>query len=77
MHRRLGQPCQDLLGTREIQLGQVGENDEADVEEWHDLAPFVLKRERNSVGEAANVRANARSMRRSDPNPHVTAMIST
>src|SRR5215472_10040892 len=77
MHRRLGQPRKDLLGTREVQLGQVRENDEADVEERHALAPFALNRVRNSVGEAAMVRANARSMRRSEPKPQTTAMVST
>ena len=36
--------------------------------------PLVLKRERNSVGDTAMARANARSMRRKDPNPQLNAM---
>src|SRR5262249_21565668 len=77
MHCRLRQPRQDLLRTGEVELCQVRENDKADIEERHALAPFVLKRERNSVGEAAIVGANALSMRRSDPNPQARAMVFT
>src|SRR5215472_768551 len=77
MHRGIRQTCQDLLRAREIELRQLRENDETDIEERHVGSPAVLKRERNSVGDAAIVRAKARSMRRSDPKPQETAMVST
>src|ERR1700758_1273483 len=77
MHCGLRQACQHLLRTGEIELCQSREDDKADVEEWHVGPPLVLKRDRNSMGEAAIIRANARSMRRRDPNPHAIAIDST
>src|SRR5204863_4212637 len=77
VHRGIRQARQYLLRAGEVELRQVGEDDKADVEKRHVWAPLVLKRDRNSVGDAAIVRANARSMRRSEPNPQAIAMLST
>src|SRR4029450_9867686 len=76
VHRGLGQARQNLLRPCKVELRQVREDDKADVEERHGWAPFVLKRDRNSLGEAAIARANARSMRRSEPKPQAIAMVS-
>jgi hypothetical protein len=56
VHRGLGQARQHLLLAGEVELSQFREIDKADVEERHAWAPFVLKRDRNSVGEAAIMR---------------------
>src|SRR5215831_5888901 len=77
VHRRLWQARQHLLRTRKVELRQVREDDKADVVERHAWTPLVLKRDRNSLGDAAIVRANARSIRRSEPKPQATAMVST
>ena len=74
---RSGKPRQHLQRTGEVELRQIREDHKTDVERGHAWSPFVLKRDRNSVGEAAIVRAKARSMRRSEPNPQATAMVST
>src|SRR5215472_11456405 len=64
---RLRKQRQHLQRSGEIELRQIRKNDESDLEGRHAWSPLVLKRERNSVGEAAIVRANTRSLLRSDP----------
>src|SRR5207245_5089146 len=77
VHCRLRQPCEDLQRPSEIELGQLREDDKADIEDRHFRSPLALNRARNSVGETAMVRVNARSIRRSEPNPQLRAMVST
>src|SRR4051794_7844022 len=77
MCRRLRQPREHLQRTGEVELGQLGEYDKADIEERHFLSPLVLKRARNSAGDTPIIRAKARSMRRKDPNPELKATVST